>query len=72
MDLWGPMQQSLNGCTYALLLVDEHSSYTWGYFLQYKSQVAELVMQFIREQERAGNKIQFVRTDRGGNLGQQC
>ena len=37
--------------------------------MQYKSQVAELVMQFIREQERTGNKIQFVRTDRGGEFG---
>jgi hypothetical protein len=68
IDLWGPMQQSMTGCTYALLVVDEFSSYTWGYFLQNKAQAAQCIMQFIKEQDRSGNKVIKIRSDRGGEF----
>jgi hypothetical protein len=68
VDLWGPMKQSMEGSTYALLVVDEYTSYTWGFYLQCKSQAAEFLMQFVREQDRAGRKIVTVRSDRGGEF----
>jgi hypothetical protein len=52
VDLWGPMKQSIEGYSYALLIVDEYSSYTWGKYLQHKHQAADHIMNFIKEKER--------------------
>jgi hypothetical protein len=68
VDLWGPMKQSIEGSTYAMLVVDEYTSYTWGFYLQCKSQAADILMQFVREQDRDGRRIVTVRSDRGGEF----
>jgi hypothetical protein len=68
MDLWGPMQPSLSGATYALLIVDEYTSYTWGYFIQCKSQAENCISAFIMQQHRQGHNIQHIRTDKGGEF----
>jgi hypothetical protein len=68
VDLWGPMLPAMGGETYALLIVDEFSGYTWGRFLMMKSQAAEHIINFIRVQDRAGNRVQQIRSDRGGEF----
>jgi len=68
VDLWGPMKPSLEGATYAMLIVDDFTSYTWGFYLQHKSQAADYIIQFVKENERAGRQIEKVRSDRGGEF----
>jgi hypothetical protein len=58
----------VEGYSYALLIVDEFSSYTWGRFLQHKGQAAEAIIAFIKEKERGGRIIAKVRSDRGGEF----
>ena len=42
MDLVGPVQiQSLGGCSYTLVIVDDYSRYTWTEFLKAKSDAFE-------------------------------
>ena len=67
-DLWGPVCNSLQGHQYAMLLVDEATSYTWAYFLAHKSQAADIIKAFIVQQERCGNFVQVLRTDNGGEF----
>jgi ribonucleotide monophosphatase NagD (HAD superfamily) len=64
VDLWGPVTSSMEGFVYALLLVDEFTSYTWVYFLSNKGQASEHVLSFIREQAQDENKVARIRADR--------
>jgi hypothetical protein len=42
MDLFGPIAYiSISGSKYCLVIVDEHSCFTWVFFLQEKSQTQE-------------------------------
>jgi hypothetical protein len=68
VDIWGPMQQFIEGSNYALLIVDEYSSYTWGKYLQHKSQAAEYIMTFVKEKERNGDRVAKIRSDQGGEF----
>ena len=70
-DLWGPVACSLQGHKYAMLLVDDFTSYTWVIFLSSKSQAHEALSLFIVQQERQGNFIQKLRTDNGGEFSSQ-
>ena len=67
-DVWGPLSNSLQGHKYAVLLVDEATSYTWVNFTATKSQVGEVITSFIVHQERRANFIQTLRTDNGGEF----
>ena len=68
VDLWGPMQPAMDGSTYALLMVDEFTSYTWGFYLQQKHQATDFIIQFIKEHDRVGQKVATIRSDRGGEF----
>ena len=54
-DLWGPVTTSVQGHKYAILLVDDATSYVWVNFMSYKSQAAEMIKSFILQQERRNN-----------------
>ncbi|KAI3718270.1 hypothetical protein L6452_19134 [Arctium lappa] len=50
MDLCGPMRtQSINGKKYILVMIDEYSRYTWLEFLRNKSDVEELIIEFLKK-----------------------
>ena len=65
-DVWGPVEESLQGHRYALVLVDDFTSYVWVYFMSTKSQTEDILKLFIRQQENAGKHILKLRTDNGG------
>jgi hypothetical protein len=67
-DLWGPVASSLQGNQYALLLVDEATTYTWVYCMNNKSQASDFISEFILQQDRQGNQVQTLRTDNGGEF----
>nr|GFA64695.1 retrovirus-related Pol polyprotein from transposon TNT 1-94 [Tanacetum cinerariifolium] len=49
MDLCGPMRvASINGKIYVLVIVDDYSRYTWTYFLRYKDETPEVLIDFLR------------------------
>jgi hypothetical protein len=58
----------MQGNQYALLLVDEASSYTWVYFMSNKSQAGDFIVEFILQQDRQNNKVQTLRTITVGSL----
>jgi hypothetical protein len=62
------MEPSMSGATYAMLIVDEFSGYSWGYFLQTKGQAAERLMEFVTMRDREKNFIQTIRSDQGGEF----
>ncbi|GKB08437.1 retrovirus-related pol polyprotein from transposon TNT 1-94 [Tanacetum coccineum] len=64
MDIFGPITpMSVNHEKYTLVIVDEYSRYTWGYFLRKKSQAAEMIMTFIRMVENQNDvKVKQIRT----------
>jgi hypothetical protein len=67
-DIWGPMQPTQEGFRYALLIVDEFTSFTWVYLLHHKAQAEEKLIEFNEMQERSVRMIQEIRTDRGGEF----
>ncbi|GJX58292.1 retrovirus-related pol polyprotein from transposon TNT 1-94 [Tanacetum coccineum] len=55
---------SINHEKYTIVIVDEHSRYTWVYFLRKKSQSHEMIMSFIRLVENQNDvKVKQIRTD---------
>lgn len=47
-DVWGPFAQpSHAGYRYFLTLVDDHSRYTWVFMMKHKSDVKQIVPQFL-------------------------
>ncbi|GKE90387.1 retrovirus-related pol polyprotein from transposon TNT 1-94, partial [Tanacetum coccineum] len=67
MDLCGPMRvESINGKRYVLVIVDDHSSYTWVHFLRLKDEAPEVIKTFLRKiQILLQAPIIIVRTDNG-------
>ena len=67
-DLMGPMQQtSLGGSRYALVFTDDYSLKGWVYFLKNKGETMTKFREFKQKIEgETMNKIQILRTDRGG------
>ncbi|GJY14668.1 retrovirus-related pol polyprotein from transposon TNT 1-94 [Tanacetum coccineum] len=67
MDLFGPVSlMSINHKKYTLVIVIEYSRYTWVHFLRKKSQVAEMIMSFVRMVENQNDvKVKQIRTDNG-------
>nr|GEU38488.1 retrovirus-related Pol polyprotein from transposon TNT 1-94 [Tanacetum cinerariifolium] len=57
---------SINHKKYTLVIVDEHSRYTWVYFLRKKSKAPEVIMSFIRMVENQNDvKVKQIRIDNG-------
>ncbi|GJV47759.1 retrovirus-related pol polyprotein from transposon TNT 1-94 [Tanacetum coccineum] len=67
MDLCGPMQvSSINGKRYILVIVDDHSRYTWTLFLRSKDETPEVSKDFLTMIQRNLQALVIsVRTDRG-------
>nr|GFA93526.1 putative ribonuclease H-like domain-containing protein [Tanacetum cinerariifolium] len=67
MDLCGPMRvQTINGKKYILVIVDDHSRFTWVKFLRSKDETPEVVIKFITQIQVGLNKtVRYVCTDNG-------
>nr|GEV38262.1 retrovirus-related Pol polyprotein from transposon TNT 1-94 [Tanacetum cinerariifolium] len=70
MDLCGPMRVvSINGKRYVLVIVDDHSSYTWIHFLRSKDERPEVLIDFLRLVQRGLQaQVRVVRTDKGTEI----
>nr|GFB29207.1 retrovirus-related Pol polyprotein from transposon TNT 1-94 [Tanacetum cinerariifolium] len=50
MDLCGPMRvESINRKRYVLVVVDDHSRYTWVFFLHSKDEASDVIISFIKK-----------------------
>lgn len=67
-DLCGPMGvDSLGGARYVMVLVDDHSRYTWVYFLRAKSDASRFFKDWLIKVERlTEHKLKTIRSDNGG------
>nr|GFC62289.1 retrovirus-related Pol polyprotein from transposon TNT 1-94 [Tanacetum cinerariifolium] len=67
MNLCGPMRvASINKKRYVLVIVDDYSRYTWTYFLRYKDETLEVLIDFLRLVQRGLQaQVRVVRTDKG-------
>nr|GFA82221.1 retrovirus-related Pol polyprotein from transposon TNT 1-94 [Tanacetum cinerariifolium] len=67
MDLCGPMRvASINGKKYILVIVDDHSRYTWTLFLRSKDETPKMLKDFLMMiQRNLQAPVITVRTDRG-------
>nr|GEY84832.1 putative ribonuclease H-like domain-containing protein [Tanacetum cinerariifolium] len=65
MDLCGPMRvASIKGKRYVLVIVDDHSRYTWVYFLTTKDETPEVIKNFLKKiSVRLQAPVIIVRTD---------
>nr|GEV11023.1 Gag-Pol polyprotein [Tanacetum cinerariifolium] len=65
IDLCGPMRVAIiNGKRYVLVIVDDHSGYTWVYFLRTKDETPELIKNFLKKiYVRLQAPVIIVRTD---------
>lgn len=69
-DLMGPTKTpSYSGNHFAMVLVDDHSRYTWIYFLKEKSEALSKFVEFTEAIEKEfGQKIKCLRSDNGGEF----
>ena len=67
MDLFGPMRtESIGGKSYGYVLVDDHSRYTWVYFLSNKSDCFDSFRTFcLKVDNEKGYLITSIRSDHG-------
>jgi histone deacetylase 1/2 len=66
-DVWGPAPSSVGRKTYYVSFIDDHSKFTWIYFLWHKSEVFHRFHEFQQFMERQFNrKILAVQTDWDG------
>ncbi|KAE9592898.1 putative RNA-directed DNA polymerase [Lupinus albus] len=67
MDIWGPFGiPSTSGHRYFLTVVDDKSRFTWIYFLKHKSEVPELIKNFISlVQTQFSLSVKCIRSDNG-------
>nr|GEW97146.1 hypothetical protein [Tanacetum cinerariifolium] len=67
MDLCGPMRvASINGKRYMLVIMDDYSRYTWTYFLRFKDETSEVLIDFLRLVQRGLQaQVRVVRSDKG-------
>jgi len=66
-DIWGPFSvKSLNGSSYFLTVVDDHSRFTWVFLMKHKSESCSFLQSFINLIETQFHlKVKNVRTDNG-------
>ena len=64
-DTWGPYQfLTHNGYKYFLTIVDDHTGYTWVFFMKQKSDTLDIVSKFFTFVENHFNFfIKFFRSD---------
>jgi transposase InsO family protein len=67
MDLFGPIAYiSIDESKYYLVTVDDHSHFTWVFFLHKKSQTQETLKRFMRQaQNEFRLRIKKIRSDNG-------
>ncbi|GKA95670.1 retrovirus-related pol polyprotein from transposon TNT 1-94 [Tanacetum coccineum] len=67
MDLCGPIRvQIINGKKYILVIIDDHSRFSWVKFLRSKDETPEVVIKFLKQIQVGFNKtIRYIRTDNG-------
>lgn len=67
LDLWGSYKvRALDGASYFLTVLDDHSRVTWTFLLHNKKQVEKIVSDFIAMVERQfQKKIRRIRSDNG-------
>ncbi|KAK8930958.1 hypothetical protein KSP39_PZI016350 [Platanthera zijinensis] len=67
MDLFGPMQvHSLGGKSYTLVIVDDHSRFTWVFFLKRKSDTFDIFTNFVKQiQNELNCSVVKIRSDHG-------
>ena len=67
VDIWGPFPvSSLHGHRYFLIVVDDHSRFTWVYIMQNKSETRKHLIRFINYVETHFNvKVKTIRSDNG-------
>nr|GEZ64999.1 putative ribonuclease H-like domain-containing protein [Tanacetum cinerariifolium] len=70
MDLCGPMRvQTINGKKYILVIIDDHSRFTWVKILRSKDETPEVVIKFLQQIQVGLNKtVRYIRTDNGTEL----
>ena len=67
-DVCGPMQtNSIGGNRYFVTFIDEYSRYSHVFLIREKSEVADILIQFIEKiKTKFGRKPKAIRSDRGG------
>nr|GFB30274.1 retrovirus-related Pol polyprotein from transposon TNT 1-94 [Tanacetum cinerariifolium] len=67
MDLCRPMRvESVNGKKYILVIVDDHSRFTWVIFLQSKDETSDFIFKFLKMiQVRLKVPVRRIQTDNG-------
>lgn len=70
IDLCGPTTiHRLSGKKYILMIVDDHTKFTWVYFLRKKSKTTNELINFIRYIEvSVGKLLRRLRSDNGGKF----
>jgi hypothetical protein len=68
-DLVGPFPvETPSGCRYSLGMTDKYSNYTWNFNIPRKSDAVQVIMTFIKTQEKEGRafgNLQCFSTDNG-------
>ncbi len=68
-DICGSLQDSLGGCKYFLLFIEDFNRMTWVYFSKHKSEVFEKFKTFCQLVENeVKENIGTLRTDNGGEF----
>jgi transposase InsO family protein len=70
MDLFGPVAYlSIGESKYGLVIIDDHSRFTWVLFLQEKSETQETLKRFLRQaQNEFELKVKRIRSDNGSEF----
>ncbi|XP_035842162.1 uncharacterized protein LOC110924558 [Helianthus annuus] len=70
MDLFGPISvKSLAKSSYCLVVTDDYSRFSWVYFLEAKSETAEVLKSFIPLIENVTKlKVKSIRSDNGSEF----
>ncbi|CAN1336948.1 Retrovirus-related Pol polyprotein from transposon TNT 1-94 [Linum perenne] len=70
LDLFGPSNvQSLGGKSYAFVLVDDFSRFTWVYFLGKKDETFDCFKKFVLQETISSNlPVRTIRSDNGGEF----
>ncbi|XP_035838906.1 uncharacterized protein LOC118486518 [Helianthus annuus] len=74
MDLFGPISvKSLAKSSYCLVITDDFSRFSWVYFLEAKSETAEILKSFIPLIENVTRlKVKSIRSDNGSEFKNQA
>jgi len=70
VDVWGPYKwETYDGMRYFLTIVDDHTRWTWVFFMRLKSDVLMLLKNFFVEiNTQFGKKVQRLRSDNDGEF----